>query len=949
MAIEKDIAITCGNTSCSGAKGIGQLLDYIRDNHHDGSKVKNMIDYAKNSEKTTVSREAEQYLMGRYLNKEMLVTSLSRGKECRELDEIDFMEDKDRYEQYKAGDRRGMGRVDKGKAKVRDAYHVIQSFPGKEHGMDLDPRVAHQIGVEYAKRAFPGYKVVVTTHLNTDHVHNHIAVCAYNEDGRHKLNFDSAFRRKIRKINDDLCMEYNIPVLEEEKAYHHKQGVLHEEKLIRDRGRMSMKDIVRNDIKQAMIELGTGISMFDDLVRYMEQNMNYEIRQTDKHVTYIKKDLLMSNGKPFRCRDTTLGDGYTRRHISEQLHLSSWEGIDENGDRKTEAQEYLPEKDKRIRKYLDERIPSGRYEEFTIRDKYDDRLSWPLAVRKYDANGRRRSLLERFIRGAIVVLRHIIRLVMNKKTNTGITLTAGFDPERKIKELSDALVQVKKYGIENVDELREKQSQLLHELGMMRSEAYPVSAGQKQILYKLLHEDGQPYVLKCKYDELSFEAADRVIRFLGGANITKPEVLASFEEQKVEKMERLYRKIFDNIERSKKSDKLSVSITRSLIEQLTPLVENVGVKIDLTTLTQGQGYGILQHFKSIPLTDDKTISKAQAKAVDQKLKDKGYKLNKPSVYLLRSEYDELRKYLDTGKGKVPDCLKALKSISYSTRMQVEDCLKLTGKSLVIPIEYVDEAQAKILVSDLLYHKFIPEALRNHLRGNENFIPYLHSSKDSMKPEKPSEARIKELQADLDNIQKICEAVETAKSIRNANISDFIHIAPRYKIRIWSLEDYCSKPVSEQRAMTNGLINEGVFSASDFDELSVRLKMVTESEDPCIYSGYYDCIREISIYRDDKIPDLEEILRPMEIAEMINEDGIIERVVGMTKSGIDDILPEEFCDTEANREIEKENEQYKDTLLTQYRLRFTKLCHDDDNWEIDESHWQNIGYNHGLGH
>jgi hypothetical protein len=52
------------------------------------------------------------------------------------------------------------------------AYHAYQSFkPG-----EVSPEVVHEIGVEFAKRAWNDYQVVIATHLNTHSLHNHFVV-----------------------------------------------------------------------------------------------------------------------------------------------------------------------------------------------------------------------------------------------------------------------------------------------------------------------------------------------------------------------------------------------------------------------------------------------------------------------------------------------------------------------------------------------------------------------------------------------------------------------------------------------------------------------------------------------------------------------------------------------------------------------------------------------------
>ena len=57
-------------------------------------------------------------------------------------------------------------------------------------------------------------------------------LCAYNEDGRHKLNFDKAFRRSIRRLNDEISIKYGLPVLEEHAMYR-PDNTEHDEQRIR--------------------------------------------------------------------------------------------------------------------------------------------------------------------------------------------------------------------------------------------------------------------------------------------------------------------------------------------------------------------------------------------------------------------------------------------------------------------------------------------------------------------------------------------------------------------------------------------------------------------------------------------------------------------------------------------------------------------------------------------
>lgn len=89
------------------------------------------------------------------------------------------------------------------------AWHFHQNFEE-----NFNPQVAHEIGRKLAEEMFPGFPVVIGTHTNTQHTHNHIIVCAWNMNGE-KWNQCNANYRKLREVSDRLCDEYGLNVLEE--------------------------------------------------------------------------------------------------------------------------------------------------------------------------------------------------------------------------------------------------------------------------------------------------------------------------------------------------------------------------------------------------------------------------------------------------------------------------------------------------------------------------------------------------------------------------------------------------------------------------------------------------------------------------------------------------------------------------------------------------------------
>lgn len=95
------------------------------------------------------------------------------------------------------------------------AYHGYQSF--KEGEITAD--VAHEIGVKFAEEMFKDYEVVVATHQNTNHIHNHFIINSVSFKTGKKYNNNRTNLAKLRHISDSLCTEYGLSVLEEDVGY----------------------------------------------------------------------------------------------------------------------------------------------------------------------------------------------------------------------------------------------------------------------------------------------------------------------------------------------------------------------------------------------------------------------------------------------------------------------------------------------------------------------------------------------------------------------------------------------------------------------------------------------------------------------------------------------------------------------------------------------------------
>ena len=99
--------------------------------------------------------------------------------------------------------------VTSGKEKIR-LHHYIQSFKPDE----ISPAEAHKIGVEWAEKVFgKNHQVLVTTHVNCQHIHNHFAVAAFDLDGKKWYGNKTSLKR-CREISDKICKSHELSIIE---------------------------------------------------------------------------------------------------------------------------------------------------------------------------------------------------------------------------------------------------------------------------------------------------------------------------------------------------------------------------------------------------------------------------------------------------------------------------------------------------------------------------------------------------------------------------------------------------------------------------------------------------------------------------------------------------------------------------------------------------------------
>ncbi|MCL2807417.1 MAG: relaxase/mobilization nuclease domain-containing protein [Coriobacteriia bacterium] len=181
-------------------------------------------------------------------------------------------------------------------------YHIIQSFAKDE----VSPVATHEIGVKLAKRLFgESFQVVVSTHLNTGIIHNHIALCSTSFIDGHRYHSCKTSYQQIRETSDSFCSEHGLSVIENPRRGRYKSTA--EVKAERS-GNKTWLSIIKADVDEAITKATSSKQFLANL-----QRLGYEVK--------VGKDISVkpSGKERFVRLARNLGDGYTHESITQRI------------------------------------------------------------------------------------------------------------------------------------------------------------------------------------------------------------------------------------------------------------------------------------------------------------------------------------------------------------------------------------------------------------------------------------------------------------------------------------------------------------------------------------------------------------------------------------------------------------------------------------------------------
>ena len=420
MSVEKYIKIKHKNEK---SRGIDSLNNYISNPEKvtfsdEKSSISSLSEYMERDEKIFYEEDNR-----------LLVTEIN----CSDKEFVKYAHYLEKSYHAKKSERLNEGHL------ANDVFHFISSYKGK----DYDPEIIHQAGVELCEalceEEFIGK---ITTHLDTENIHNHIAICAYAIDKNHKFKDSYHLYKQVKELSKDISLRYGLDF--EIKGIGERKNWT---EILEDK--VAKKDIVSftKEVKNDIRECALSSNNIEDMKKKMEEN-GYKIiekkRGKSTGFTYVKENITVP--------DYRLGKKYMR------------EGL-----------EYLIEKNVKIKekKYLLKKINQSKVQ-------HSSKINLAgIYIQKYDVTGKRIP--------ALLQLLNLIKEIISRIGDSFVELslpeeivkdTAMASSKSKLELLNFAISTCLKHGINTQGDIDDR----IFKAGLTKA----VSSRESEKLYTLI-------------------------------------------------------------------------------------------------------------------------------------------------------------------------------------------------------------------------------------------------------------------------------------------------------------------------------------------------------------------------------------------------------------------------------------------------------------------------------
>ena len=193
-------------------------------------------------------------------------------------------------------------------------YHFVQSF---KIGEAISPQEANDIGIELVKsfEKFKNHEAIVATHIDKDHLHNHIVVCAYNLESGLELHYNKYFLGDLRQKSDEICQAHGLNILQKYNPNVKSQRL----------GPKEYRDAMNgNSWKMALrVAIDYCMERAENKIEFQREmkKLGYDMVWTPerKYITYICP---IQDGKESKVRDIKLNDEkYLKENMENEFRI----------------------------------------------------------------------------------------------------------------------------------------------------------------------------------------------------------------------------------------------------------------------------------------------------------------------------------------------------------------------------------------------------------------------------------------------------------------------------------------------------------------------------------------------------------------------------------------------------------------------------------------------------
>ena len=186
-------------------------------------------------------------------------------------------------------------------------YHMVQSFP---KGEAVDPVTAHAAALKLAEY-YEGHEVLVCTHTDREHIHSHFLINSVNFDTGKKLHIAKEQLQELRQRNDQVCMEFSLPVFKPKDRKQETKAMTIGEYHTAACGqskKLQLMNIINDCMRHA--------SSREEFIALMESE-GYKVRweTSRRNITY-------TTPSGWQCRDRLLfGDKYLKENMEYEFRI----------------------------------------------------------------------------------------------------------------------------------------------------------------------------------------------------------------------------------------------------------------------------------------------------------------------------------------------------------------------------------------------------------------------------------------------------------------------------------------------------------------------------------------------------------------------------------------------------------------------------------------------------